>query len=147
MDKDTCIKMGATCTCFNLRRAARMVTQAFDEYLRPSGLKTTQLSLLVAAFLQPDLPLGKLARMMGSDRTTLSRNLKLLEKKGMVNLEKGEDQRQVRVSLTPQGLEAMERAVPLWQEAQDRIEDGVGLEKWGSMLGDLRMLGKVVRGL
>lgn len=145
VDKTHCLDIGMTCACFNLRRASRMVTQIFDDYLRPTGLKTTQFSLLVAAFIQRKQVLSKLAKLLGMDRTTLSRNLKLLEKKGLVKLGRGDDRREVLVSLTEKGEEALTEAAPLWQKAQDRVTNGVGMEKWLQMIGDLRALGKSLK--
>ena len=139
-----CRELSQTCAAFNLRRTNRLVTQLFDDALRPCGLKITQFSLLVAAFFQGNLVLHKLAQVLGMDRTTLSRNLKLLEKKGLVYLEKGQDQREVRVSVTGPGLEALKQAAPLWQAAQDRIVQGLGEEKWDTVVEDLRLIGALL---
>jgi DNA-binding MarR family transcriptional regulator len=136
--------MAATCAAFNLRRAARKATQAFDQALKPTGLKITQFSLLVAAHLESNQSLGRLAALMGMDRTTLSRNLRILAKRGLLTLEEGRDRREVRVSLTPAGVEAMERASGHWAEAQRRVEEGLGRERWGLLLKELRALGKVL---
>ncbi len=145
VNKEACEKMARNCVDFNLRRAARKVTKAFDEALRPSGLKITQFSLLTAAYLQENQNVGRLAELMGTDRTTLSRNLKLLEKRGLVRLEPGEDRREVRVSLTQEGLDAMEKAAPFWHEAQEQMVQGLGELRWEAMLAELRMLGKVLK--
>ncbi len=144
-DQEVLLEKGRTCACFNLRRASRLVSQHFDQILRPSGLKITQFSLLVAATMNPELRLGKLARIMGMDRTTLSRNLRLLEKKEMVQLGEGQDKREVRVTLTDKGTRALHTAMPLWQQAQEQIEFGVGPDKWQDMLGDLRSLTKALK--
>ena len=145
VDKESCAQMSRLCVDFNLRRAARKVSKAFDEALRPSGLKITQFSLLTSAYLQENQNVGRLASLMGMDRTTLSRNLKLLEKRGLVKLEPGEDRREVRVSLTPEGLDAMELAAPLWHEAQEHIVQELGELRWEAMLAELRMLGKILK--
>jgi DNA-binding MarR family transcriptional regulator len=145
IDKAHCLEMGMTCACFNLRRASRLVTQIFDDTLRPTGLKTTQFSLLVAAHIQRKQVLSKLAKLMGMDRTTLSRNLKLLEKKGLVKLGRGEDRREVLVSLSEKGEQALAEATPLWKKAQERVTGGVGQEKWHAMIDDLRALGKSLK--
>ncbi len=145
MDQGSCRAMSVTCVAFNLRRANRLVTQAFDDALRPSGLKITQFSLLTAAYLQKNQNLNKLARIMGMDRTTLSRNLKLMEKKGLVNLEKGQDKREVRVCVTKLGLDQFRRAAPLWHQAQTFFTTGLGEEKWEAMLKDLRAIGALLK--
>lgn len=140
IDRAACVGMTIQCADFNLRRATRRVSQAFDQALKPTGLKITQFSLLVACHLNENLVLSKLARLMGMDRTTLSRNLALLEKKGLVVLERGDDRREVRAQVTQAGLKVMEQAAPLWHQTQERIVAGLGSEKWEAMLGDLRQL-------
>lgn len=145
IDQMSCTQMARACVAFNLRRTARKVTKAFDDALRPSGLKITQFSLLTAAFIQENQNVGRLAELMGMDRTTLSRNLKLLEKRGLVKLEPGQDRREVRVSLTIAGLAAMEKAAPLWHEMQERLVQGLGELRWEAMQAELRMIGKVLK--
>jgi len=142
---EDCARISRACVAFQLRRAARKVTKAFDEALRPSGLKITQFSLLTASYLQENQNVGRLAELMGMDRTTLSRNLKLLEKRGLVRLEEGEDRREVKVSLTEEGLEAMETAAPLWHQMQKRIVAGLGDFRWEAMMSELRLLGKALK--
>jgi len=140
--EEACREMSRTCADFNLRRATRLVSQTFDRALKPSGLKITQFSLLVSACMNPNLILHKLARLMGMDRTTLSRNLAILERKGLVILERGEDRREVLAQVTPAGLEALAKAAPLWHQTQERITSGLGRQGWEEMLGDLRALVK-----
>ncbi len=141
---EACREMTRTCADFNLRRTTRLVSQAFDKALKPTGLKITQFSLLVAAYMNPNLILHKLAKVMGMDRTTLSRNLAILERKGLVVLERGEDRREVQAQVTAAGLEALAKAAPLWQQAQQRVTSNLGREGWEELLGGLRTL---VRGL
>src|SRR5947209_7151029 len=69
----------ATCACSNVRKAARAVTQLFDEVLQPSGLRSTQFTLLVAVALMDEAPVTELAGALVMDRTTFTRNLKPLE--------------------------------------------------------------------
>ncbi|MFH1060251.1 MAG: MarR family winged helix-turn-helix transcriptional regulator [Pseudomonadota bacterium] len=142
ISRDACVGMTIQCADFNLRRATRRVSQAFDQALKPTGLKITQFSLLIACYLNQSLVLSKLARLMGMDRTTLSRNLALLEKRGLVTLERGEDRREVRAQVTPAGIAVMDQAAPLWHQTQARIVAGVGEDKWQAMLADLRQLTK-----
>jgi DNA-binding MarR family transcriptional regulator len=145
IEKSHGLEMGRICAVYNLRRTTRLVSQAYDRALRPLGLKITQFSLLVAAHTLDDLVLTKLAKNMGMDRTTLSRNLRLLEKKGMVRIEKGEDQRELRVALTDQGYGILKQAIPLWEKAQERVMNGVGATRYEGILTDLRALAKVAR--
>src|SRR5256885_1699807 len=81
------------CMCTLMRKTARLITQWYDAYLQPSGLRMTQCSMLVAIALAQEVPLTRLAEILVLDRTTLARNLKLLEGQGLVRVEAGEDKR------------------------------------------------------
>lgn len=140
MDHESFRGMAGTCAAYNLRRAARLVTQAFDQALKPAGLKVTQLSLLVAFLLAPGRNLAQLAGWLGMDRTTLSRNLRILQKRGLVEIAPGNDRREQLVRVTPAGKEAVQRAHPLWEQAQGEVVSALGEEKWAAMVKDLRAL-------
>src|SRR3954469_8883577 len=88
------------CTCFNLRKAARAVTQMYDEFLRPSGLRSTQFSLLMLIRGEGPIRITDLAERAVMDRTTLKRNVELLEREGLARVEAGEDARVREVRLT-----------------------------------------------
>ena len=90
----------AGCSCAGLRRASRAVTQSFDAVLRPSGLRTTQLSLLVALAKLGRVPVSRLAEALVMDRTTLTRNLRPLEKASWIRVVEGPDLRRRAVILT-----------------------------------------------
>lgn len=139
-------QMARTCAAFNLRRVTRLVSQHFDHHLRPLGIKITQFSLITA--LSPPeerLTIGVLARGMGMDRTTLTRNLGVLVERGLVRLEEGLDRREHLASLTPQGREVFVRALPLWEKAQAEVTGAMGQEDWQGLLGGLRNLNQRMR--
>ena len=138
LDRKKCLDIARGCACFHLRRTARLVTQAFDQKLKASGLKVTQFSLLMAAFLMPEAKLGKMAKVMGMDRTTLSRNLQLLQVKGLVALEPGEDRREHMVVLTDLGKDTLEQAIPFWEEAQEQVTKDLGDQDWAQVHAMLR---------
>lgn len=125
------------CACFNLRKAARAVTHLYDEILRPTGIRATQFSLLVAAKALGPVIVTRLAEMGVIDRTTLSRNLKPLEKQGLIKVVSGEDQRTRLITLTDSGQEALAIALPLWKKAQARVVKELGRKRWNSMLTDI----------
>ena len=135
----------AACTCANLRKAARAVTQAYDSALQPSGLKATQFTMLATLDRRGGAPLTRLAEAMVMDRTTLTRNLKPLVRKGFVRIDHEEDQRVRRIGLTPAGREVLEAARPLWERAQSRIAEGLGRRRWSGLLGDLSATLEAVR--
>jgi DNA-binding MarR family transcriptional regulator len=121
------------CACRNLRRTARAVTRLYDETLRPSGLRITQFTLLVAVALSEPVPITRLADALTLDRTTLARDLKPLTERELLEITAGEDKRTRLVRLTRQGREAIGRAYPLWQRAQARIVEGSGADRWQSV--------------
>src|SRR5262249_6316786 len=114
------------CACFNLRKAARAVTQLYDAALAPSGVRATQFSVLVALALADGAPLSRVADALVMDRTTLTRNLRPLARRGWVRIEPGEDRRERNLSLTRSGRAALERALPLWQQVQARLHERRG---------------------
>src|SRR5208337_2641596 len=94
LDPAKCKEIGRSCACYNLRRAARATTRLYDDFLRPSGLRTTQYSVLMAAKARGPVVLTKLAELTATERTTLARNLTILEKRGFIRIEPGSDLRE-----------------------------------------------------
>jgi len=137
LDSAKCREIGRSCTCYNLRRAARAITRLYDDFLRPSGLRTTQVSLLMSAKLRGPVTLTKLATLTVTERTTLTRNLTILERKGLIRIDPGSDRRERQVTLTGQGEEALLVVIPLWEKAQAHIEKGLGEDRLGSLLKEL----------
>jgi DNA-binding MarR family transcriptional regulator len=124
---------GAECACGNLRKAARAVTQLYDEALRPTGLRVTQFGILGATMAMEPVTLTRLADATVTDRTTLTRNLALLQKRGLIRIRAGDDRREREVTLTKRGRGALFRGFPLWQEAQARVVNGLGEERWKAL--------------
>lgn len=116
----------AQCLCLASRRAARSITRKFDHALRPMGLRATQFTLLGALALKGPQPIGALAELMGVDRTTLSRNLAVAEKKSLVMVRTGEDARSHLASITPAGKRALTRAFKAWRKTQTELTDQIG---------------------
>jgi DNA-binding MarR family transcriptional regulator len=127
----------ANCACFNLRKVTRAVTQFYDDMMRPSGLRATQFSLLVAARLVGPVSVTRLAELTVMDRTTLTRNLELLQKQGLIEVTAGEDRRTRIVTITAQGNAALARALPLWKKAQSHVVETLSEARWSTMLLDL----------
>ena len=127
----------AMCTCANLRKATRVITQAFDAALQPAGLKATQFTVLATLARQGDGPLTLLAETLVMDRTTLTRNLKPLVREGLIRIDHEEDQRVRKVVLTETGRSRFEAALAHWKRAQARIQRQLGTERWSGLLDDL----------
>ena len=85
----------------------------------------------------------RLAEHLALDRTTLTRNLKVLEQQGLIRTGPGEDRRERVVSLTADGEAAIERATPVWREAQERLAAQFGEARWRNMIEDMNDLGAV----
>jgi DNA-binding MarR family transcriptional regulator len=132
-----CTEIGRTCACFKVRKAARAITKLYEEVLRPSGLHSTQFSLLMAARVMGPVTVVNLAKVTVMDRTTLTRNLQILERLRLITIKPGEDRREREVNLTAAGMEALAKAVPLWKEAQDRVKKALGEEKMGDLMDGL----------
>jgi DNA-binding MarR family transcriptional regulator len=129
-------QVATLCTCGNLRTTARVITQLYDEFLQPSGLLVTQFKLLGALAAHGSIALSPLADLLALDPTTLARNLKPLERDGLVDISVGEDRRTRMVRLTEQGQDALSKALPLWEEAQAWVIGQIGQERWHAMLSD-----------
>jgi DNA-binding MarR family transcriptional regulator len=134
------------CACFNLRKAARAVTQLYETALAPSGMRATQFSVLTALALVDSAPLSRVADALVMDRTTLTRNLRPLTRRGWVRIEAGADRRERYLSLTRSGRAALDRALPLWQQAQTRLHAHVGDARWARLLTDLHGLVATAQG-
>src|SRR6266481_44296 len=128
----------ATCACSNVRKAARAVTQLFDELLQPTGLRSTQFTLLVAVARLREAPVTQLSQALVMDRTTLARNLKPLESLGHLTVEAGTDRRRHLVRLTERGRQALARALPYWEQAQHQVVMRLGQEQWHALRASLK---------
>jgi DNA-binding MarR family transcriptional regulator len=114
------------CLCLASRRAARSITRAFDRKLRASGLRATQFTILVMLAQAGPLSIGHLADALGAERTTLTRNLALIEAKRWVQIRPGDDARLRVVSITSKGRAAVEAALPAWRAAQAAAAAAIG---------------------
>lgn len=111
------------CLCLHAQRAARALSRRFDEAFRHLGLKSGQFSLLMS-LNRPEPPtLGSVSELLAMDRTTLTANLKPLERRGLIRVEKdANDRRLRRLSLTEAGAELLARATPIWTRLHAEIE-------------------------
>ncbi len=133
------------CVCANIRRTDRVITQFYDEMLAPIRLNAPQFGLLAVLAEVAPVSINGLADVMAMDRTTLTRNLGLLSKKGLVRVEEGEDRRVRIVLVTTEGEQALQRAWPLWEEAQSRIEQALGRVRFDALLVELEAVRASIR--
>jgi DNA-binding MarR family transcriptional regulator len=140
-----CAEIGKACVASNLRKANRLITQTYDAFLKPSGLRSTQFGILMMVRGFGSVTVTKLANWAIMDRTTVTRNLKLLEAKGLVKIEPGEDQRERVVTITDQGLTDLLSALPHWEEAQHHIADIFGRERSSQLVRELSKMVSTLR--
>ncbi len=132
------------CACYNTRKAARLLAQAYDRALEPSGLKNTQFSALAAISGSDDgLTITDLAGKMSVDRTTLTRNLNVLVRHGLVRIDAGADARSKLVALTAAGRKALDKAIPLWEEVQSSLTGS--LADWSKLQSEITTLAEIAR--
>jgi DNA-binding MarR family transcriptional regulator len=116
----------ASCYCIVLRKASRRISALYDEALAPHGINIAQFSAIRTINRNAPISLTELGDRMDLDRSTVGRNMKVLERRGLVASETGKDQREALLSLTPEGRALLERTDPIWEEVQNRIEDRLG---------------------
>jgi len=133
------IKEDEVCVCFNLRKAARVITQIYDDVMRPIGYRATQVTLLGVIVNYSPITVKQLANVIDTDPTTLLRNLRVLEKEKLLSLDPGEDKRSRIVALTDKGRSVLATAYPLWKATQDKIAARVGRENLNQLLGNLNI--------
>ena len=125
------------CNCLALRQATRHVTQFYDQYLVPTGIRTTQFSILAKLKRSGPMTINALAEQMVMDRTTLGRNILPLEREGLISVTKGRaDRRSKELHLTDAGEATFRAAAKAWTKAQTRFETVFG----GERAADLREL-------
>jgi DNA-binding MarR family transcriptional regulator len=114
------------CYCATLRQAARAVTVLYEEMLGDSGLHATQFTILQVLEIAPGRTTTELSEIIGIDQTTATRTLALIKRSGLAKDIVGEDRRQRRWSLTPQGQAQMKKLKPRWEAAQQAFERRLG---------------------
>jgi DNA-binding MarR family transcriptional regulator len=115
------------CLCLASRKASRAITRAFDRRLRAHGIRSTQFSILVNLMERGPMTIGDLAEALGIERTTLTRNLRVVEDQGWVKISVGDvDGRSRVVAATRKGRSAVAVALPSWREAQDAAAATLG---------------------
>jgi len=122
------------CTCLRIRKAARRISQIYDGHLGPTGLTITQFGLLAHVKRLEGIGIGTLAEELIMDPTTLTRNLRPLERRGLIAIEADpRDRRSRRLRLTVEGRAALERARPAWARAQREVEEVLGAPGAGAL--------------
>jgi DNA-binding MarR family transcriptional regulator len=121
------------CACATARRAARAMTQLYDRHLRESGIEGTQFALLSALHALGPSNQSAIARRFALDKTTLSRNLKLLRRKGWIAAAAAGDARERRYVLSAAGEKRLAAAKPAWRRAQNELRASMTVSEWNAM--------------
>lgn len=118
------------CNCFAIRQAARHMTQFYDHFLAPTGLRSTQFTILAKLQARGPLSVNGLAEQLVMDRTTLGRNIQPLEREGLIEIApSSEDRRAKEIRLSKAGIARLRTAAPAWAEAQSRFEAAFGRKR------------------
>ena len=125
------------CVCFNLRRAARAVTQFYDSEMRRHGIRPTQGSILASLQAKDGWNMAELSDWLRMDRTTLVRNLRPLQRDGLVKISGGGRGNRVELAITAKGRKQIEKLTPAWKSAQSAMVKTLGEKRWSTILSDL----------
>ena len=132
-----------SCTCSELRKAARAVTLLYDNAFKSSGLLSTQLGVLHVIYKSDSIRITHLAKKLGMDRTTLTRNLSVLERQGFIKISSGKDNRTRIIAITSKGRTTVAKAIPLWNEVQRKVKQHMGETSWNELMDNLSQFVKV----
>jgi len=128
------------CALFNLKKTTRAVNQLYDEILKPSGLRGNQYTLFKLLTRQGPLSIGDIGQALVMDRTTVTRNLRVLSRDGLIEMCPGEDRRIRLARITSRGRTVAKEAEPLWQEAQETVVRHLGAEEFRHLRAELARL-------
>lgn len=127
------------CNCGAMRKAMRRMSSFYDAQLAPSGLRATQFAILATLNELGEVSINRMAEQMALDRTTAGKNLRPLEKAGLIKVAPSASDGRMRViTLTREGYNALKKAVPLWRAAQKSFEKWNGAENAATLRATLR---------
>ena len=120
--------------CGSFRRAARALTQFYEEALRPLGLRATQMTVLQVLARVGEVSQGQLGKILAMDSTTLTRTLAIMVREGWIAERRGDDRRERWLSLSKSGNRMLRRASPIWENAQAQLRARLGDQAWQGLL-------------
>src|SRR5438067_199228 len=137
MPKKLDLSAAENCVCFNLRWVTRAVTQFYDAEMRRHGVRPTQESILASSKTKDSWTMAELSDWLGMERTTLVRNLRPLQRDGLVRVGGGGRGRLVELAITAKGRKQIEKVAPAWKSAQRAAVKTLGEKRWSAILSDL----------
>jgi len=137
ISKELDMSAGENCVCFNLRWVTRAVTQFYDAEMRRHGIRPTQCPILSCLHARDSWSMAELSDWLGMDRTTLVRNLRPLQRDGLVQVSGGGRGNRVELTITAKGRKQVENLQPAWKAAQSAVVKTLGEKRWSAILSDL----------
>jgi len=137
MTKELDMSAVENCVCFNLRWVTRAVTQFYDAEMRRHGIRPTQGTILASLMSKDSWNMAELSDWLGMERTTLVRNLRPLQRDGLVQINGGGRGRLVELAITAKGRKQIEKLAPAWKSAQSAAVKTLGEKRWSALLSDL----------
>jgi DNA-binding MarR family transcriptional regulator len=142
-ERERVMTLIAACPNVRLRNTSRIVSEFYDAMFVATGLHSNQIALLVPPYLTGGISMNVMAQRLRLDRTTLARNLKLIQEKQLVTVEPDPNDQRVRiVKLTDAGYATLRQGIPLWEEAYQKVAEHLGsqLSELMAILEDLRKI-------
>ena len=137
MPKELDMSAMENCVCFNLRWVTRKVTQFFDAEMRRHGIRPTQGTILASLNARESWNMAELSDWLGLERTTLVRNLRPLQRDGLVKAVGGGRGNRVELAITTKGQKQIQKLAPAWKSAQSAAVKTLGKKRWSAILSDL----------
>jgi DNA-binding MarR family transcriptional regulator len=137
MPKELDMSAMENCVCFNLRWVTRKVTQFFDAEMRRHGIRPTQGTILTSLNARESWNMAELSDWLGLERTTLVRNLRPLQRDGLVKAVGGGRGKRVELAITTKGQKQIQKFAPAWKSAQSAAVKTLGKKRWSAILSDL----------
>jgi DNA-binding MarR family transcriptional regulator len=122
------------CLCASLRRATRVLTQSYEEALRPHGLRASQFTILQVLMLAGEQTQGSLGRILATDSTTLTRTLAIMSRHRWIARRRGDDRREWLIALSTTGKARFKEAMPVWEQAQARAREQLGEGRFDQLM-------------
>lgn len=127
-----------SCLALNLKRTARVVSAVYEDAVRPSGVRSTQFSILATLAVNPEVSIAELADWVDADRTTIQRSIAIMERQKWILVENASSGNVRKLSLTSAGQKKLAEAYRLWERAQEKMVRALGVESSRKLLGVLR---------
>jgi DNA-binding MarR family transcriptional regulator len=133
------------CACFKVRRISRAITQFFDTDVGRHGIRPTQTPILGALQAKNGWTMAELSEWLGMERTTLLRNLRPLQRDGLVRSKGGGRGGHVELEITEKGRTALAKMLPAWRSAQNKVVTVLGKERWSTIISDLETVAATLK--